>query len=106
MSGATVIEVFETPTFKKAFKKLPESDKVLVEDEIEKIIADPEIGEPKKGDLAYLWVHKFKLKKRLVLLGYSWQADQLHLYLMHMGSHENFYRDAKKRRHTDLKTLE
>lgn len=100
-----MIKVFETPTFKKAFKKLSESEKALVEDEIDKIIANPEIGEQKKGDLAYLWVHKFKLKKQLVLLGYSWQADKLHLYIMHMGPHKNFYRDAKKRRQTDLSSL-
>lgn len=67
-----MIEVYETPTFRRVFKKLSESDKVSVEDEIDKIIADPSIGEQKKGDLSYLWIHKFKLNKQLVLLGYSW----------------------------------
>lgn len=49
-----MIEVFESPTFRKAFNRLPESVKVLVEDEINKIVADPEIGERKKGDIAYM----------------------------------------------------
>ena len=93
-----MIEVFETPTFKKAFKKLTEKDKSLVEDEIDKIIDNPYIGIQKKGDLSYLRVHKFKLNKQLVLLGYSYLEDKLQLFLMHLGSHENFYRDAKKRR--------
>ena len=100
-----MIEVFETPTFRKSFKKLAEAEKVLVEDEIDKIIADPDIGERKQGDLSYLWVHKFKLKNQLVLLGYSWKKEQLQLYLMHFGVHENFYRDAKKRWSSDIKGI-
>ena len=100
-----MIEVLQTPTFMKTFKKLAEADKVLVENEIDSIIADPDIGQQKKGDLSYLWVHKFKLKYHMVLLGCSWQEALLKLYLMHLGSHENFYRDAKKRRSTDVKTI-
>ncbi len=100
-----MIEVFETPTFRKAFKKLPEAEKVLVEDEIDKIIADPDIGERKKGDISYLWVHKFKLNNQLALLGYSWKEERLQLYLMHLGAYENFYRDTKKRRSSDIKSI-
>ncbi len=100
-----MIEVFETPTFRNVFKKLLATDKVLVEEEIDKIIADPDIGERKKGDLSYLWVYKFKLKNQQALLGYSWKEEQLQLYLMHLGVHENFYRDAKKHRSSDLKTI-
>lgn len=97
-----MIEVFETPTFKRVFKKLPEKEKCLVEDEIDKIIDDPFIGSQKKGDLSYLRIHKFKLSKQKVLLGYCYKEDKLHLYLMHLDSHENFYRDAKRRRSSDI----
>ncbi|WP_260292047.1 type II toxin-antitoxin system RelE/ParE family toxin [Sedimenticola hydrogenitrophicus] len=106
MSAENAIEVFETPTFKKAFKKLAEREKVAVEDEIDLIIADPELGELKKGDLSHLRVHKFKLNDAQVLLGYSWKAAELKLYLLTMGPHENFYKAAKKRRPADLKFID
>ena len=87
------------------FKKLAESEKVLVEDEVDKIIDDPDIGEQKKGDLIHLWVHKFKMDGQEVLLGYSWNEDALIITLMNIGPHENFYREAKKRRAADLKII-
>ncbi len=105
MSEANEIEVFETPTFRKVFKKLSEPEKLQVEGEIDKIIDNPDIGEQKKGDLSYLWVHKFKMNCQLVLLGYSWIEEKLQLYLMNISSHENFYKDAKKRRSADLKII-
>ena len=77
----------------------------MVEDEIEKIIEDPEIGEQKKGDLAFLRVHKFQLDKQLALLGYSWIEDRLEIYLLQLGSHENFYKKIKGQRKVDQKLI-
>lgn len=99
------IEIYESPTFKKAFKRLSEAHKDLVDDEIGKIEQNPELGERKKGDLSHLWVHKFKLDGRETLLGYSWQAQRLTLYLLNLGPHENFYQDSKNRRDADLKLM-
>lgn len=59
-------------------------------------MANPNIGEQKKGDLAFLQVHKFKMNKQLTLLGYSFDDGALVLELMALGSHENFYRDLKR----------
>jgi hypothetical protein len=87
------IDVYETPTFRKAFRRLTEAEKVTVEDEIDKIIKTPELGERKKGNLAHLWVHKFNLTNQQALLGYSWKELELQLYLLNIASHENFYRD-------------
>jgi hypothetical protein len=78
----------------------------VVEDEIEKIIEDPEIGEQKKGDLAFLRVHKFQLDKQLALLGYSWIEDRLEIYLLQLGSHENFYKKMKGQRKLDQKLIQ
>ncbi len=97
------LEIYESPTFKKAFKRLSETHKDLVDDEIGKIEQNPELGERKKGDLAHLWVHK---DGRETLLGYSWQAQRLTLYLLNLGPHENFYQDSKNRRAADLKLME
>lgn len=46
--------------FRKAYKKLHERTKAVVNDEIRKIIDNPEIGEEKKQDLRGVYVHKFK----------------------------------------------
>lgn len=99
------LEIQQTPTFKKAYKKLSNMHQDLVDDEIDIIIANPDIGTRKKGDLSHLSVHKFKMDGQLVLLGYSWNNDQLIITLMNIGSHENFYDDASKRRDADLKLL-
>lgn len=99
------IEVYQSNLFEKQLKKLSEQDLTLVEDEIDKVIENPEIGERKKGDLSYLWVHKFKMNGQLVLLGYSWQETKFELYLLSVGSHENFYENMKTRRKADLKLI-
>lgn len=99
------IEVFQSSRFEKVCNKLPDRDLQVVENEIDKIIENPLIGELKKGDLSYLRVHKFKLNTQLVLLGYSWLSGKLALYLLSIGSHENFYCDQKKQSKADLKII-
>ncbi|QEZ91183.1 type II toxin-antitoxin system RelE/ParE family toxin [Proteus sp. CD3] len=99
------IDVYQSARFEKAMKKLPESDVKIIEDEIDQIIDNPLIGEQKKGDLAYLRVHKFRLNELTVLLGYSWVANKVELYLLHISSHENFYDAQKKQRKADLKLI-
>lgn len=83
----------QTPTFKKAVKKLRPNQKEDLDLAVKELMADPNIGEQKKGDLAFLRVHKFKMNKPLTLLGYSFDDGALVLELMALGSHENFYRD-------------
>ncbi|WP_183269301.1 type II toxin-antitoxin system RelE/ParE family toxin [Buttiauxella sp. A111] len=100
------LTVYETARFGKALEKLPELFQMQVEDEIDKLIADPEMGERKKGDLAYLRVHKFHLNNHLALLGYCWQDTRLELYLLSLGSHENFYEMLKRQRKSDLRLIE
>lgn len=98
MSGeqnAQHVKVYESPVFKKALDKLPDEDVVIIEDEIDTIIDDPEIGEQKKGDLSYLRVHKFSLNGQQVLLGYNWQKELITLHLLNIGPHENFMRKQK-----------
>ncbi len=99
------ISVYESRRFEKALQKLSETELTLVEDQIDRIIAEPMIGEQKKGDLSHIWVHKFKLGAKPVLLGYSWVDSELALYLLNIGPHENFYSGMKKNRKTDLKII-
>lgn len=90
--------VLQTPTFKKAVKKLRPNQKKDLDLAIKDLMANPDIGEQKKGDLAFLRVHRFKMNKQLTLLGYSFDDGALVLELMVLGSHENFYRDIKRKK--------
>ena len=91
-----ISQVLQTPTFKKAVKKLHKNQKLDLDKAIRELIKDPLLGEKKKGDLAFLRVYKFKMAKQLPLLGYSYQDGSITLELMALGTHENFYRDVKK----------
>ena len=93
---AKVENILQTPTFKKAVKKLKANQKKDLDDAVMELIESPLIGEQKKGDLAFLRVHKFKMNKQLTLLGYSYDEGILTLELMALGSHENFYRDIRR----------
>ena len=88
--------VLQTPNFKKAVKKLKSNQKKELDSAVRELMANPNLGEQKKGDLAFLRVYKFKMSKQLTLLGYSFDDGALVLELMALGSHENFYRDIKR----------
>lgn len=88
--------VLQTPIFKKAVKKLTPNQKSDLDWVVKELMAHPDIGEQKKGDLAFLRVYKFKMNKQVALLGYSFDEGALVLELMALGSHENFYRDIKR----------
>lgn len=87
-------KVFQTPTFSKNKKRLHKNQVKGLDDVIVEILKDPEIGEPKKGDLRGVYVYKCKITKKLYLVAY--QFDEGSLTLLMVGSHENFYRDLKK----------
>lgn len=93
---ANVTQVLQTASFKKTVKKLNPNQKSDLDNAVRKVIATPDIGERKKGDLAFLRVYKFKMTKQLTLLGYSYEDGSITLELIALGSHENFYRDMKR----------
>ena len=82
------------PAFKRAYKKLAAGHQAVVDEAVQAIVADPEAGEQKKGDLAGVYVYKFSLNRRQMLLAYEWDPKTRLLLLL--GSHENFYRDLKR----------
>jgi mRNA-degrading endonuclease RelE of RelBE toxin-antitoxin system len=88
------MKVFQTPTFQRKYKKLNRNQLSLVNDAIESIIAEPEIGELKRGDLGSIRVHKVRKTKVEVLVAY-WSTETS-IQLIDFGSHENFYRDLKR----------
>ena len=88
--------VKQMPGFKHTYKKLHANEKKVIDDAIKVIIDNPKIGEEKKGDLAGVFVYKFKFKTKEYLLGYEWIPKER--LLVALGVHENFYRDLKKYR--------
>ena len=88
------IQVFQTPLFSKIKKKLKKNQIKDLDNAIREIIKNPELGEQKKGDLADVWVYKFRMVDRENLLAYQW--DEKTRTLISLGVHENFYRDIKK----------
>jgi mRNA interferase RelE/StbE len=92
----TDIIIKQMPTFKKAYKKLHKKEKPIVDDAIHAIVKNPQIGQEKKGDLASVFVYKFKIHHQEMLLAYTWSKPER--LLLALGVHENFYRDLKKPR--------
>jgi len=66
----------------------------ILDEEIRKIVENPEIGQEKRGALKGVRVHKFHIEKQLFLLAYGLEADVLQLIMT--GSHENYYRNLTK----------
>ncbi len=85
--------IIEKPSFKKVAKKLKKNQRRDLEIAVKEIVADVEIGQLKKGDLAGVRVHKFKMVKQEMLLAYTYEDEVITLTLLGLGSHENFYRD-------------
>ena len=90
----TDIIIKQMPSFKRAYKKLHKQDQEIVNKAILAIVNNPVMGEEKKGDLAGVFVYKFKINNQEFLLAYEW--DPLNRLLLALGVHENFYRDLKK----------
>ncbi|MDP2768421.1 MAG: type II toxin-antitoxin system RelE/ParE family toxin [Giesbergeria sp.] len=90
-------EVRQTRRFARTYKKLTNAQLIADTDAAVGAIADdPDAGERKKGDLAQLWVYKFRSNGQLYLLGYSREDTVRLVYLEALGPHENFYRELKR----------
>ena len=86
----------QTRRFARAYKKLHDNVAADVDTATEVIADDPAVGERKKGDLAELFVYKFRSQNQLYLLGYTVDDEVRLIYLEAVGPHENFYRDLKR----------
>lgn len=88
------VQVLQTASFKRAYKRLHANQKADVDDAVAAIVREPTLGEAKKGDLAGVCVFKFSCTGQLTLLAYEYDPTTRMLLLL--GSHENFYRDLKR----------
>ena len=87
----------QTRRFARVYKKLTNATLIADTDAaVATVAGNPDVGERKKGDLAALWVHKFRSQGQLYLLGYTRDDEVCLVYLEALGPHENFYRDLKQ----------
>lgn len=92
--ASTPVAVTQSSVFARAYKKLHLQQKQDVDKAVEAIVLEPLSGEAKRGDLAGVYVYKFKSQNQLVLLAYEFDPKTRHLLLL--GSHENFYQALKR----------
>ncbi len=89
-----IMERLFTPAFRKFVKKQLPPLQLAIQDEVDRINADPDMGKGKKGDLANMRVNKFKFQRQEYLIAY--EAGEGKLIFFMIGTHENFYRDLKR----------
>ena len=90
-------QVQQTRRFARVYKKLTQASLIADTNAAVAAVADnPDLGERKKGDLAQLWVHKFRSQGQLYLLGYTRIDTVAPDLLGSLGPHENFYPDLKR----------
>ncbi|MBS7805861.1 type II toxin-antitoxin system RelE/ParE family toxin [Rhizobiales bacterium TNE-4] len=84
-----------TSTFEPSVKKMHRQQKASLDDAVQAIAQNPELGESKVGDLLGVKVYKFMLQRQPCLLAYRVIVLQT-IKLLMVGPHENFYRDLKR----------
>jgi hypothetical protein len=94
-----VLKALSTASFDRLAKKLHAKDKKVLDAEVLEVAKNPFTGEEKRGDLAGVFVHKFKLNNQETLLAYKLQPDKnkpVEFVLLSVGPHENFYAQLKR----------
>ncbi len=89
------MKIQTTPRFERIIKKMHPQEKKSLNEAVKVIANGPKIGENKRGDLAGVRVYKYKHHLQLLMLAYSYDAENDQIILMGHGTHENFYRDLK-----------
>jgi len=87
-------QVFQSPLFERQKKRLAKREIESLDAGIKGIMENPEMGESKRGDIAGVYIYKFKVGPKLFLLAYEF--DDSEIDLLTIGPHENFYRDLKR----------
>ena len=83
-----------TASFDRLVKKLHAKDKKVLDAAVTDSAKNPLVVEEKRGDLAEVFVYKFKLNNQETLLAYKLLPSKKKptgIVLMAVGPHENFY---------------
>ncbi len=87
------------PPFSRFVKKAHKPLRLAIEDAVEFVCANPDIGEAKVQDLQGILVYKWRFNRQEYLMAYKLTASGIDLLLIdfyQVGTHENFYDDLKK----------
>ncbi|MDP2810543.1 MAG: type II toxin-antitoxin system RelE/ParE family toxin [Rhodocyclaceae bacterium] len=94
------------PPFSRFVKKAHKPLQLAIEDAVDEVCGNAEVGEAKVGDLAGIWVHKFKFNRQEYLIAYRPPAPEarrqgadmevLIIDFYQVGSHENFCDELKR----------
>ena len=100
-----IVRQYKSP-FKRFVKKATKPLQLAIEDEVDAVCESPLIGEQKIGDLAGVFVHKFKFNRQEYLLAYRTAPTNayenpaavqfLSIVFYKVGTHENFYEELKR----------
>jgi hypothetical protein len=88
------MKIIQSPLFYKTVNKFKKNEKRTLDNQIKRIIDNPNIGVQKSGALKEIFVLKFKIKTLQYLLAYRKNKNQIELIMI--GPHENYYRDLQK----------
>ncbi len=86
------------PRFNRKRKKLSRDQKLILNEEIKRILLNPLKGEQKTGSLKGVWVEKFQVENDQLLVAYEIDVKKKRIFFMDVGQHENFYRELSKYR--------
>ena len=89
------MKLTQAPSFIRTVKKLHPNQKKALDKAVRAIAEKPSLGDEKVGDLAGIYIYKFKVENLEWLLAYRHQSKS-HITLLVVGPHENFYRDLKR----------
>ena len=87
--------VVQAPRVGRMKRRLVPAVQKAVDDVVTAIIANPLLGEPKKGALKGVRVEKFKAVNQQWLLAFQYDQKRDVIELLDVGTHENFYRDLE-----------
>lgn len=89
------MKIVQAPSFGRSLKRLHKGEKKSLDKAVAAVVNDPKIGVSKVGDLAGIFIYKFKSNGVQWLLAYRVESKE-EIKLLVAGPHENFYRDLKK----------
>ena len=87
------MQIIQSPLFFRTVKKFKKNEKKILDNQIKKIVSNPNIGVQKSGTLKDVFVYKFKIKTFQYLLAYRKNRNSIELIMI--GPHENYYRDLQ-----------
>jgi hypothetical protein len=89
------MRILVAPSCARRIKRLHPNQKKSLDKAIRAISVDSSVGEEKVGDLAGIFIYKFKLGNERWLLAYRLVSSR-EIKILLVGPHENFYRELKR----------